>query len=122
MDGPLQRPLEGLVGVTSLTRRGAESIVRALVQQGEVAADRAERAVDELLVRSERNRSALAELVRRETERVVARLGLARQEDVDILAARVARLEAAHEPAASEPAVSAPAEPESVEGAGEEGS
>ncbi len=122
MDGPLQRPLEGLVGVTSLTRRGAESIVRALVQQGEVAADRAERAVDELLVRSERNRSALAELVRRETERVVARLGLARQEDVDVLAARVARLEAAHEPAASEPAVSAPAEPESVEGAGEEGS
>ena len=122
MDGPLQRPLEGLVGVTSLTRRGAESIVRALVQQGEVAADRAERAVDELLVRSERNRSALAELVRRETERVVARLGLARQEDVDVLAARVARLEAAHEPAASEPAVSAPAEPESVECAGEEGS
>ncbi len=98
MDGPLQRPLEGLVGVTSLTRRGAESIVRTLVQQGEVAADRAERAVDELLARSERNRSALAELVRTETERAVGRLGLARQEDVDALAERVARLEAAAEP------------------------
>jgi len=98
LDGPLQRPLEGLVGVTSLTRRGAESIVRTLVQQGEVAADRAERAVDELLARSERNRSALAELVRTETERAVGRLGLARQEDVDALAERVARLEAAAEP------------------------
>lgn len=97
MDGPLQRPLEGLVGVTSLTRRGAESIVRTLVQQGEVAADRAERAVDELLARSERNRSALAELVRTETERVVARLGLARQGDLDALDERVARLEAALE-------------------------
>ncbi|MFO8076475.1 MAG: phasin family protein [Actinomycetota bacterium] len=108
MDGPLQRPLEGLVGVTSLTRRGAESIVRTLVQQGEVAADRAERAVDELLARSERNRSALAELVRTETERVVARLGLARDEDLDALAERVARLEAALE----EPAPAAAADDE----------
>lgn len=95
MEGSLQRSLEGLAGVTALTRRGAESIVRTLVQRGEVAADRAERAVDELLARSERNRAAVAELVRQETERVVDRLGLARQEDLDALTARIARLEAA---------------------------
>ena len=113
MEGSLQRSLEGLAGVTALTRRGAESIVRTLVQRGEVAADRAERAVDELLARSERNREAVAELVRQETERVVGRLGLARQEDVDALSERVERLEAAlrGEPSARDAAADAPGGP-----------
>ena len=93
-EGSLQRSLDGLAGITAVTRRSAEAIVRTLVQRGEVAADRAERAVDDLLARSERNRALVAELVHQETERVVDRLGLARQEDVDALAARVERLEA----------------------------
>ena len=93
MDGALQRSLDGLTGVTALTRRGAERLARSMVARGEVAADRAERVVDELLARSERNRRMLGELVRTETERAVERLGLARQADLEALERRVADLE-----------------------------
>jgi polyhydroxyalkanoate synthesis regulator phasin len=81
--------------VASVTGRGAESVVRTLVKQGEVAADRAERAIEDLLGFSEANRRAVVTLVRSETERAVARLGLVRQAEVDALRARVEQLERA---------------------------
>lgn len=92
MNETWQRYLELATGVTRVTRDRAEAVVRSLVKQGEVAADRAERAVDELLSRSESNRSGLLEMVRAETERAVAALGLAPRSAVDELAAEVARL------------------------------
>lgn len=93
MDGTLGR-------VAALTGRGAGSVVRTLVRQGEVAAERAEHLVDELLGRSEAGRDALAAVVRGETERVVAGLGLARQADLDELRRRVGDLEARRSAAA----------------------
>lgn len=88
-----QRYLDLASGLGGVTRKGAESVVRTLVKQGEIAADRAERAVDELLQRSEGNRKVVAALVRTETERAVARLGLAAQADVDALRAEVGALQ-----------------------------
>lgn len=81
-------------GVVSVSRKTAEAAVSRLVQQGELAADRAERAVDELLARSERNRKALGELISGEVARVADRLELVRREELDELAARLDALEA----------------------------
>jgi len=86
------------------TQRGAESLVRVLVQQGEVAADRAEQAVDELLDRSQEPRRVVTSLVVGEAERAVARLGLARQRDVERLQARIDELERRPAPAGDGPA------------------
>ncbi len=86
MNRALQRYLETASGLTQVTRQRAEQVVKGLVKQGEVAADQLEKTVDELLRRSEDNRRAIARLVRVETEKVVNRLGLARQRDVERLA------------------------------------
>lgn len=94
MNNAWQRYAESATGLTQVTRQRAENIIKGLVKQGEVAADRAEKAIDDLMNRSERNRKALATLVRSETERAVERLGLARQRDVDQLRSKVEKLEA----------------------------
>ncbi len=91
MNRALQRYLETASGLTQVTRQRAEQVVKGLVKQGEVAADQLEKTVDELLKRSEDNRRAIAQLVRAETEKVVNRLGLARQRDVERLATEVER-------------------------------
>lgn len=88
-----QRYVDAAGSLTQTTRKRAESIVRNLVKQGEIASDRAEKAVEDLLNRSEENRKAVASIVRTETERAVGRLGLARQSQVDRLAERVDKLE-----------------------------
>jgi hypothetical protein len=55
-----------------VTRRRAEQIVRSLVKQGEIAAENMERAVEDLLARSEENRKAVTSLVKSESERAVS--------------------------------------------------
>lgn len=99
-----QRYLDLATGLTDVTRRGAEAVVRTLVKQGELAADRAERAVDDLLRRSEANRKLVAALVKAETERAVSRLGLASQAEVDRLREEVAALRAQVRAGAAAPA------------------
>ena len=94
MNKAWQRYLEMATGATNVTQRRAEQVVKSLVKQGELAAERAEKAVDDLLQRSEENRKAVASIVRSETERAVGRLGLARQRDIDRLERKVERLEA----------------------------
>jgi polyhydroxyalkanoate synthesis regulator phasin len=88
-----QRYLDAATDVSIVTRQRAEQVVKALVKQGEVAAERAEKAVDELLKRSEQNRKVMGALVRSETEKAVGRLGLARQADIDRLERKIAQLE-----------------------------
>jgi polyhydroxyalkanoate synthesis regulator phasin len=82
------------VGVSAASRQAAGSVIRGLVTHGEAAGDRAERLVDDLLARSEANRAAMAALVRGEIEQALARLDLARRDDVERLEARVRHLEA----------------------------
>jgi polyhydroxyalkanoate synthesis regulator phasin len=89
-----QKYVETASGLTEVTRRRAEQVVRSLVKQGEIAADNMERAVEDLLQRSEQNRRAVSSLVKAESERAVARFGLARKRDVQRLQKRVDELEA----------------------------
>jgi polyhydroxyalkanoate synthesis regulator phasin len=93
-DDGWQRYLDAASALGDLTLRGAESLVRTLVRRGEVAADAAEGLVEDLLARSQRNRRWIVGLVTAETERTVARLGLARQRDLDRAEARVVALTA----------------------------
>jgi polyhydroxyalkanoate synthesis regulator phasin len=88
-----QRYLEAASGLTETTQHRAEQVVKSLVRQGELAAERAEKAVDDLLKRSEQNRKAFSAIVRSETEKAVGRLGLARQADLDRLERKLDRIE-----------------------------
>lgn len=87
-----QRYVDAAGDATRQLQHRAEAVVKLLVQQGESVSDRAEQAVDDLLVGSEAGRRALARLVTAETERVVSRLGLVPQAEVDELRAEVERL------------------------------
>lgn len=80
-------------GLVEATQKRAEPVVRAMVKQGEIAAEKAEKAVDELLKASQSNRKALSALVRAETEKAVERLGLVRRRDVRHLERRIEKLE-----------------------------
>jgi len=88
-----QKYADTAAGLSELTRQRAEHVVRTLVKQGEIAADVTERAVDELLQRSERNRKALTALVRAETDKAVHRLGLVPRREVERLETQVRKLE-----------------------------
>lgn len=95
MNKEWQKYLDLASGLREATQKRAESVVRTLVKQGEIATDRAEKAVDELLSRSESNRKAIASIVRSETEKAVDRLGLVRQKDLRALERKVEKLERA---------------------------
>lgn len=95
MNKEWQRYLDLASGLRDATQKRAEQVVRTLVKQGEIATDRAEKAVDELLSRSEANRKAIASVVRSETEKAVERLGLVRQKDLRALERKVEKLERA---------------------------
>lgn len=93
MDKDWQKYLDLASGMKEATQKRAESIVRNLVKRGEIAAERAEKAVDELLAKSEANRKAIASIVRSETEKTADRLGLVRQRDLTGLERRIDALE-----------------------------
>lgn len=95
MNKEWQKYLDLASGLREATQKRAESVVRTLVKQGEIATDRAEKAVDELLSRSESNRKAISSIVRSETEKAVERLGLVRQKDLRALERKVEKLERA---------------------------
>ena len=92
MNAGWQRYLNLAAGLTDVTRKSAEAVVKRLVSSGEVASTKAEEYVEDLLRASEGNRKALASIVRAETERTIARLGLVRQADFDRLQTRVDEL------------------------------
>jgi polyhydroxyalkanoate synthesis regulator phasin len=85
----LERYLEIATGLTGVTAATAERVVARLVKEGEVAADRAEHTVQELLAASQRNTDAVTRLVREEVERAVDRLDLASMMDLERLEERV---------------------------------
>lgn len=81
---PLSRYLEAAMGLTDLTRKRAEQVVRGLLKQGE-AADNPRELVENLLERSQENRDTLVALVRGETRRAMKAMGLATTNDVERL-------------------------------------
>jgi polyhydroxyalkanoate synthesis regulator phasin len=95
------RPAEGLGRyaelASELTRTTLSVTERALAQfvrQGEVAAEHAERLVEEIIARSVESSGALARLVRSEVERTIERAGFVRSEDFEALRRQVDALRA----------------------------
>jgi polyhydroxyalkanoate synthesis regulator phasin len=90
----LQRYLELASGLTRTTLGTTERMLAGFVRQGEVAAEHAERLLDEIVARSVEGSGALARLVTSEVEQAVERAGYARAEEVDELRHEVEALRA----------------------------
>lgn len=88
---PLSRYFEAAMGLTDLTRKRAERLVRNLVEQGQEAGNPRE-LVENLLARSNENRGTLVALIRGETERAMKAMGLATTNDVERLEQQVRAL------------------------------
>jgi polyhydroxyalkanoate synthesis regulator phasin len=86
----VKRYLDAGLEFTSLTQSRAEAIVKDLVKAGEVQADQARDAVNELIERSRRTSERLLETVRSEVRDQITSLGLASQSDLDKLEERIA--------------------------------
>lgn len=76
MNEGLQRYLDLASDVTRTTVGTTERLLAQFVRQGEVAAEHAERVVDDIVARSVEGSGAVAQLVRAEVERAVERAGL----------------------------------------------
>jgi polyhydroxyalkanoate synthesis regulator phasin len=78
---------------TALTRAEAQRRAQKLVREGQLAQERVQTFVDDL-VRTSRDRAdALVEVVRREIQRQVEALGIATKDDLDRLESRVRKAE-----------------------------
>lgn len=88
----LQRYLELASDVTRTTITTTERLLAQFVRQGEVAAEHAERVLDEVVTRSVEGSGAVAQLVRAEVERAVEHAGYVRAEEVDELRCEIAAL------------------------------
>ncbi len=85
MSDGLQRYLEVASGLTRTTVGVTERAVAQFVRHGEVAAEHAERLLDELIARSIESSGALAQLVRTEVERGLERAGFVRSDELERL-------------------------------------
>ncbi|MFA9428574.1 phasin family protein [Egicoccus sp. AB-alg2] len=92
MNDALQRYIEAASGLTQVTAKKAERIVKNLVRSGEAASDQVGDLVDDLMERSGRNREAIMALVKAESTRVVRNMGLATSKELDRLQKQVADL------------------------------
>lgn len=96
-----QRPADGMqryaelaTGLTRTTLGVTERALAHFVRQGEVAAEHAERVVEEVIARSIEGSGALARLVRSEVERTAERAGFVRASDLADLRDEVRTLRA----------------------------
>jgi polyhydroxyalkanoate synthesis regulator phasin len=90
----LQRYLDLASGLTRTTLTTTERVLAGFVRQGEVAAEHAERVVEEIIARSVDGSGALARVVRAEVEQAVERAGYVRAEEVTQLRREVESLRA----------------------------
>src|SRR5918997_1697206 len=88
----LRRYLDAGIAFTKMTQERAEAIVRDLVGAGEVGADQASSAVQELVDRSRENTERLLETVRQEISAQAGNLGLATRDEIESLRAEIAEL------------------------------
>ena len=88
----LRRSLELGLGALLLTKEAAEGLLDNLGGDDQASHEQRERA-EELAARARRFLDELAESVRGEVERAIARAGMVRRDEYDALAARVRALE-----------------------------
>ena len=86
--------LDLALGLTEASRKQATKAVRRALGKGGATAEQLQGLADELLKTSTANREAIVALVRTELDRALARVGLAKAEEVADLQARVRELEA----------------------------
>ncbi len=97
-------------GVTELTKQRAVTAAKQLVAQGEATANQVQELAEDLLQQSKQNREAVTALVKYEVDKALGRVGLATQDEVEQLRAKIARLESQQtRPAAAATAKKAPA-------------
>lgn len=110
-EGPdLKQYLDAGVEFTQLRRSQAQKIVRDLVKNGQLAQEKTQSYVDELLERSRKRTEALVETVRAEVRGQFETLGIATKEDLERLErklARAARASTTKKASEKEPAQSA---------------
>ena len=85
----VKRYLDAGANFTELTQRRAEAIVKDLVKTGEVQAEQAQQAVQDLLDRSRRSTEKFLELVRHEVRAQIASLGLVSKKELARLEKRI---------------------------------
>lgn len=89
----LRKYMDSLSGVSEMRRDRAEKFVSELQKRGEVRARDLQKAAQQVVDRSKRNREELVRLIRKEIRRQVQTLGLATKDDVERVARRVRALE-----------------------------
>ncbi len=89
-----RRSLDAGMSFVELTRERAEAVVKEWVDAGDLGRGKAKKAVDDLLERSQRATEELRGFVRREIGVQLAALGVATNEDLALLEARIDALEA----------------------------
>lgn len=92
MSDGLQHYLEVASDITRTTVGATERALAQFVRQGEVAAEHAERLLDDVIARSVESSGAVAQLVRSEVAGAIERAGFVRAADLDILRSEVADL------------------------------
>lgn len=80
-------------GLTEVTRQRAEAAARALVAQGEAAAEQVRPLAEDLVNASRANRENLAALVRTEVDKALGRMGIVTAEEVARLQRRLQTVE-----------------------------
>ena len=88
----LKRYIDTGIAFTALTQARAEALVKDLVKAGEVQADQAREAVNDLIDRSRKNSERLLETIRREVKEQITNLGLVSKADLDKAEERLAKL------------------------------
>lgn len=73
------------IGLLSMTREKAQSVIDELSQEGELQKTEVKEWVDQLSSRGEEERQALRKLIRDEMKKVMDEMGLATKEDIQKL-------------------------------------
>ena len=81
-------------GLADVPRQRALAAAKALVAQGEATAEQVQTVAEDLLKQSKSNRDAVSALVKYEVDRALSRVGLASNNEVAELTARIRNLEA----------------------------
>ncbi len=89
----LRKYVDSLAGVTEMPRDRAEQLVRDLQKRGETRIQDVQRAVQDVMKRSSRNRQELLRLVRKEIKSQLSSVGVATRDDLERLARRVDAIE-----------------------------
>ncbi len=88
----MERGILASVGMLSLTREKAQSVVDELVKRGEVKRDESKGLVDRLVQRGDEERGNFRKLVHEELGKVAHELNLATRDDVKALEKKVEAL------------------------------